>query len=156
MRWLLAVLLTTMAFSAWAIPPAPPSAAAPSALSVDPWIDAQLADLDRYGMRYRAAFDDELARYQDTPRDLIVELRKGGWSDGDLYAACVIARTAGRPCRVVADAWSADRFLRWDDVAGRFGVSAGSNALERMKLAIMATYKRSGRPLATLRIPLGD
>jgi len=151
MRWLSALLMSCLALPAWAVPAVATTArSSASAVTADPWIDAQLADLNRYAMRYRATFDDELARYQGAPRELIEELRRAGWSDGDIYAACLIARTSGRPCRVVVDAWAADRPQHWEAIATRFGVAPGSNAMARMKLAIKGTYQRSGRPLAPL------
>lgn len=152
MRRLFALLLVSFALPALAVVPvAPRMSNAPLAPPVDAWIDVQFDDLDVYAGRYRAAFEDELARYQDAPRDLIAQLRASGWSQGDIYAACLVARTVGRPCRVVAEAWTRDRGQRWDSVAAHFGIAAGSNALERMKIAIKSTYQRSGRPLAVPR-----
>lgn len=150
MRWLLPLLLLPVGMPAQAtspVPAAPAPAATQAMPSTDAWIDAQLRDLAQYATRYRAAFDDELARYQDAPPDLIAQLRADGWSPDRIYAACAMAKTAGRPCRVVADAWARDPGQRWDAVGARFGIAAGSGALQRMKDGIIATYGRWGRPI---------
>ena len=42
--------------------------------SGDAWVDAQLADINRYGLRYREPFIDEMARYHGAPRALVGEL----------------------------------------------------------------------------------
>ncbi|MBP7159601.1 MAG: hypothetical protein KBA36_12420, partial [Thermomonas sp.] len=38
--------------------------------SGDVWVDAQLADMNQYGARYRDPFIDEMVRYHAAPRDL--------------------------------------------------------------------------------------
>lgn len=149
MRCLIHVLLLSTPPLAWSTPvvaPAPPPAER-EAQGLDAGIDVQLADLDRYAARYPSTLEDELRRYQDTPRDLIVRLRTAGWSYSRIYAACVTGRIVGRPCRLVVDTWAADPAQRWDTVAGRFGIDPGSNALGRMKDAMTQTYGRLGRPL---------
>lgn len=148
MRCLIAGLTMSMAFTAHAVAPALPGTDAITVIAAtDPWVDARLTDLDRYASRYRPAFDDELVRYQGASRDLIAELRAKGWTDSRIYAACVISRSAGRPCRLVANAWVGDDGQRWDTLAARFGVSVGSTALERLRISVRDTYRRLGRPI---------
>lgn len=152
MRRLITAALMLASPLAWSAPPST-ATVAPSeqreVASIEPWVDVQLGDLDRYAARYAMPFEDELVRYQDAPRDLIADLRQKGWRYSRIYAACVIARTAGRPCRYVADAWTGNPPQRWDAVAAGFGVSAGSDAVQRIQGAITQTYVRLGRPLAS-------
>src|SRR5690606_40943610 len=63
----------------------------------DDWIDARLADMDRYAARYPEAFIDEIARYLEAPRQLLAAaLDGGGMRPGDVYYACALARASGR------------------------------------------------------------
>src|SRR5690606_17613630 len=54
----------------------------------DAWIDVRLDDMDRYAARYREAFVDEIARYLEAPRPVLVEALERGMRPGDLYYAC--------------------------------------------------------------------
>lgn len=107
----------------------------------DAWIDAHLADMDRYGQRYAAAFDDELVRYQDAPRALVDELKALGWPHGRRYAACAIARVAARPCRAVVQWWQSAPEAGWGQAAAQFDVDPA-----RLREGIAASYARWGRP----------
>src|SRR5690606_27505911 len=70
-------------------PPAPAQAAdAPPPGTGDAWIDLRLADMDRYAARYREAFVDEIARYLEAPRELLVDALDRGMRPGDVYYAC--------------------------------------------------------------------
>ena len=66
----------------------------------DAVLDARLADINRYGDRYRAAFVDELVRYHAAPRALVTALLADEqWAPGDLYFACALAQAAGHGSR---------------------------------------------------------
>lgn len=110
----------------------------------DAWVDAHLADIDRYGKRYGAAFDDELVRYQDAPRALVEELQALGWPHGRRYAACAIARAAARPCRAVVQWWQSVPDAGWGEAAAQFDIDAAR--LARIREGIAASYARWGRP----------
>lgn len=118
--------------------------------SGDAWIDRQLGDINRYGDRYRGAFIDELVRYHAAPRELATELlTKRNWAPGDVYYACAVAQSTGRPCRVVVDAWAVDHAQGWEAVAQQAGGVDAADATARLKQDITASYARWGRPLAT-------
>src|SRR5690606_18344653 len=81
----------------------------------DDWIDARLADRDRYAARYPEAFIDEIARYLEAPRQLLAAaLDDGGMRPGDVYYACALARASGRSCRSLIDAWRNDPRDGWE------------------------------------------
>lgn len=122
--------------------------------SGDAWIDAQLADINAYGARYRGAFIDELARYHAAPRALVEELvDQRNWAPGDVYYACALAQVVGRPCRAVADAWGQSHDQGWAAVAGQVGVAQRPDALRRLRQDITDSYARWGRPLAKVEKP---
>lgn len=114
----------------------------------DATMDARLADINRYGNRYRAAFVDELVRYHAAPRALVdALLADEGWAPGDLYYACALARAVGRPCRHVLDLWRAAHATGWGPVAARLGVPPDSPEFRRIAEGLVASYARWGRPL---------
>ncbi|HVI58853.1 MAG TPA: hypothetical protein VM619_08245 [Luteimonas sp.] len=122
--------------------------------SGDAWIDAQLADINAYGARYRGAFVDELARYHAAPRALVEELvDQRNWAPGDVYYACALAQVVGRPCRAVADAWGQSHDQGWAAVAGQLGVAERPDAVQRLRQDIIDSYARWGRPLAKVEKP---
>lgn len=110
-------------------------------------VDRQLADIDRYGSRYRDPFVDELVRYHGAPRDFVLVLIEREWSPGDIYYACALANVAGRPCRYVADQYSRGDAADWQGIARQLGVEPDSAQFQRLKRGIVATYRRWGRPL---------
>jgi hypothetical protein len=115
----------------------------------DAWIDAQLADINAYGARYRGAFVDELARYHAAPRELVEELvDQRNWAPGDVYYACALAQVVGRPCRAVADAWGQSHADGWAAVAAQVGVAQRPDAIARLRRDIADSYARWGRPPA--------
>src|SRR5262245_20663215 len=72
--------------------------------SGDVWVDTWLGDMNRYGARYPEPFIDEMVRYHDVPRPLVVDLMQTRhWAPGDVYFACALASALGRPCRYVVD-----------------------------------------------------
>ena len=125
--------------------------------SGDAWIDAQLADINRYGDRYRGAFIDELVRYHAAPRALATELvDQRNWAPGDVYYACALAQVLGRPCRALVEAWGRSHDQGWAAVAAQAGVAGRPDALQRLKQDITASYARWGRPAAEVPKPAQD
>jgi hypothetical protein len=120
----------------------------PPAGTGDAWVDATLADIDRYAARYPDAFDDELVRYHGAPRTLVAQLRgSGDWRAGDIYFACALAQAAGQPCRRVVAQRDAGAGLDWNAIARGFGITAGSRGFQQIKRALVHSYERWARPL---------
>ena len=113
----------------------------------DAWLDARLADIDAYAATYRDAFVDEVARYHRAPRELVQELlSRPGWTPGDVYLACSLARQAGRPCREVADR-RAGETADWATLARTLDIAPGSPRFHALKRDVVATYGRWARPI---------
>ncbi|HEV8694308.1 MAG TPA: hypothetical protein VGQ93_09025, partial [Lysobacter sp.] len=115
--------------------------------SGDVWVDAWLGDMNRYGSRYRDPFIDEVVRYYDAPRPLVVELLDRHWAPGDIYYACAMASIIGRPCRYVVDVYETDRGQGWGVIAKRLGIKPGSPEFHRLKQGFVPTYDRWARPI---------
>lgn len=116
--------------------------------SGDAWVDSQLDDVNRYGSRYRETFVDEMVRYYGAPRDLVTELLvTRRWAPGDVYYACAIAQTLGRPCRFVVDEWDRNHAKGWGAVAAELGIKPGSAEFHRLKRGFVPTYDRWARPI---------
>ncbi|MGH8077398.1 MAG: hypothetical protein ACREPE_08765 [Lysobacter sp.] len=116
--------------------------------SGDVWVDTQLNDVNRYGSRYREPFVDEMVRYYGAPRDLVTELLvTRRWAPGDVYYACSIAHTLGRPCRYVVDEWDRNHEKGWGAVAKDLGIKPGSAEFHRLKRGFVPTYDRWARPI---------
>lgn len=114
----------------------------------DAWVDAQLADIGEYGRRHREAFIDELVRYREAPRELIVELLDArDWEPGDVYFACSLARVIGRPCRFVAAQRQQSLPGSWEALATGLGAAPGSEEFGRIKRGMVRSYERWARPL---------
>lgn len=125
--------------------------AAPEDLATtgDAWVDAQMADIDRYGRRHRNAFIDEMARYQGAPRGPVAELLdEGGWTPGELYFACALASVTGRSCRFIADQRGQPPAVAWVGLASGLNAGPGSEAFSRLKRGIVHSYQRWARPLS--------
>ena len=116
--------------------------------SGDVWVDSQLSDVNRYGMRYRQPFIDEMVRYYGAPRELVTTLLVDRhWAPGDVYYACAIAQILGRPCRYVVDIWERDHAQGWGNVAQQLGIKPGSDEFHRLKRGFVPTYDRWARPI---------
>lgn len=116
--------------------------------SGDVWVDSQLNDVNRYGSRYREPFIDEMVRHYGAPRDLVTELLVNRrWAPGDVYYACSIAQTIGRPCRYVVDEWDRNHGKGWGVVAKELGIKPGSPEFHRLKRGFVPTYDRWARPI---------
>jgi hypothetical protein len=147
---LLAVLLALSSVAAAQSAPVAtgPSASAPTAGTGDAWVDRSLRDIDRYGQRYPEAFADELVRYFDAPRDLVIALlTREHLAAGDLYAGCALAHVAGQPCRAVIASWRQSGDAGWSATAQRLGVVPGSPPFARLRQALVDSYAHWDRPL---------
>lgn len=114
----------------------------------DEWVDLRLDDIGAYARRHRDPFVDELVRYRDAPRELVVDLlEQRDWEPGDVYFACSLARVIGRPCRFVADQYAQSLLEGWDALASALGAGAGSEEFARVKRGIVRSYERWARPL---------
>lgn len=117
--------------------------------SGDVWVDNWLGDMNRYGARYPEPFIDEMVRYHNAPRPLVVDLiETRHWAPGDVYYACALASVLGRPCRYVVDAYEVDRGQGWGVVAQRLGIKPGSREFHQLKKGFVPTYDRWARPIA--------
>jgi hypothetical protein len=116
--------------------------------SGDVWVDTWLGDMNRYGARYPEPFVDEMVRYHNAPRSLVVDLlQTRHWAPGDVYYACALASVLGRPCRYVVDQYEANRGQGWGVVAQRLGIKPGSAEFHRLKKGFVPTYDRWSRPI---------
>ena len=116
--------------------------------SGDVWVDTWLGDVNRYGARYPEAFIDEMVRYHNAPRALVVDLLETRhWLPGDVYYACALASVLGKPCRAVVDLYEADRTGGWGAIAQRLGIKPGSPEFHRLKQGFVPTYERWARPI---------
>lgn len=115
--------------------------------SGDVWVDTWLGDMNRYGSRYRDPFVDELVRYHDAPRNLVVDLLTRRWAPGDIYFACALAKLSGHPCRYVVDLWERDHAKGWGAMAKQLGIRPGTPEFHRLKQGIVPSYDRWARPI---------
>jgi len=116
--------------------------------SGDVWVDTWLGDMNRYGARYPEPFIDEMVRYHNAPRSLVVDLlQERHWAPGDVYYACALASVLGRPCRYVVDQYEANRDEGWGGIAQRLGIKPGSAEFHRLKKGFVPTYDRWARPI---------
>jgi hypothetical protein len=116
--------------------------------SGDVWVDTWLGDINHYGARYPEPFIDEMVRYHNAPRVLVVDLlQTRHWAPGDVYFACTLAAVLGRPCRYVVDVYEADRGQGWGVIAQRLGIKPGSPEFHRLKNGFVPTYDRWARPI---------
>lgn len=116
--------------------------------SGDAWVDTWLGDMNRYGARYPEPFIDEMVRYHNAPRPLVLELLQSRhWNPGDVYYACALASVLGRPCRYVVDLYEADRGQGWGAVAQQLGIKPGSREFHQLKKGFVPTYDRWARPI---------
>lgn len=114
----------------------------------DAWVDAQLADISRYGRRYRNAFVDELVRYRDAPRALVVALLdEHGWEPGEVYFACSLAAVTGRSCRFIVAQRGEPAVQGWSALAAGLGAGPDSAEFGRIKQGVVHSYTRWARPL---------
>lgn len=116
--------------------------------SGDVWVDAQLADVNRYGNSHRQPFIEEMVGYYGAPHDLVTDLLVNRrWAPGDVYYACTLAQVLGKPCGYVADYWQEHHGQGWGVVAQRLGIKSGSAEFHRLKRGFVPTYDRWSRPI---------
>lgn len=111
----------------------------------DGWVDDALADMNLYAARHRAAFVDELVRYQDVPRALVEQTLDAGSLPGDVYFACAAAQALGRPCRELLQADASGE--GWAERLRSVDAEGAGEALGRVRRGITASYTRWARPL---------
>ncbi len=135
---------------------------ASKAFGGNPWtgdatVDATLADINQYAMRYPDAFVDEIVRYHAAPRALVDALMHNPqWTPADIYFACALAQTAGQPCRAVSEQWQHDHGQGWDAIARGVGVQPRSAEFDRLKQGFISSYAHWGRPLPSVPAIRGD
>ncbi|KAF1687378.1 hypothetical protein B1992_05245 [Pseudoxanthomonas broegbernensis] len=113
----------------------------------DEWLDAHLADIDRYASRHPAAFAAEVERYAGVPRDYVRGLlAQPGWQAGDAWFACFLARALEATCRSVVRARAgAGAQAGWSPAMD--GLDTGTRELAQVRLALADSYRRWARPL---------
>lgn len=115
----------------------------------DAWMDDRLADINRYAQRYPATFADELARYFALPRaSTRALLAQADVRAGDVYFACALARIAEQPCTDVLRTWRADHAAGWSGVEKTLGITRNSALWHQLKVGVVNSYDRWGRPIA--------
>jgi hypothetical protein len=139
------------------------TAAQPVRSTGDAWLDARLADIDRYAARYPDAFADELERYAGVPREYVGGLlAQPRWAGGDAWFACFLARAVQATCRsVVRTRTRLGPEADWEAVAAEFDAAPGSDAYPACAwpwptatgagTARCSPMPRSGAPCASAR-----
>ncbi|QWP76659.1 hypothetical protein J5226_24295 [Lysobacter sp. K5869] len=114
----------------------------------DVWVDTRLGEINDYGRRYRDPFVDEMTGYYGAPRSLVDELLdRRRWAPGDVYYACALAHSLGRPCQDVVREYDRNPGQGWGAVAQRMGIKPGSPAFHALKRGAVRTYDHWGYPI---------
>lgn len=116
----------------------------------DVWLDQRIGEVNDYGTRYREPFISELNRNYGAPRSLLEDLlQRRGWSPGDVYYACAMARSLNVPCSDIVRDYERHRAdgQGWGALAQSRGIKPGSAAFHAMKRGTVATYDRWGNPI---------
>ncbi|MGD5997803.1 hypothetical protein QUU90_22680, partial [Xanthomonas citri pv. citri] len=114
----------------------------------DVWVDTRLGEINDYGRRYRDPFVEEMTGYYGAPRSLVDELLdRRRWAPGDVYYACALARSLGRPCLDVVREYDRHPGQGWGAVAQRMGIKPGSPAFHALKRGAVQTYDHWGYPI---------
>ncbi len=117
--------------------------------SGDVWVDNRLGEVNDYGVRYREPFVNEMVTYYDAPRPLVVDLLGSRrWAPGDVYYACALAHSLGRPCVEVVERYERNRGGGWGAVAQSYGIRPGSPQFFAFKRGFVGTYGRWGHRIA--------
>jgi len=115
----------------------------------DGWVDNRLVEVNDYGVRYREPFVNEIVTSYGAPRPYVNELLvTRHWSPGDVYYACAMAHSIGRPCAEVADRYDHDRGHGWGAVAMSYGIKPGSPQFFALKRGVVGSYGHWGHPIA--------
>jgi hypothetical protein len=126
----------------------------------DVWVDSRMVEINDYGYRYREPFVTEVVTNYDVPRPYVEELlvqRK--WAPADVYYACALAHSMGRPCADVVSERERDRGQGWGVTAKRLGIKPGSKEFFALKNGVAGSYGRWGHPIAidrTEHVSWGD
>ena len=114
----------------------------------DVWVDNRLGEINDYGSRYREPFISELSNNYGAPRSYLTELLTvRRWAPADVYYACSIAHSLGRPCADVVREYDRNPGQGWGVTAQRLGIKPGSKAFHDFKRGTVATYDRWGYPI---------
>jgi len=114
----------------------------------DVWVDSRLGEINDYGSRYREPFISELSNNYGAPRSYITQLLTvRRWSPADVYYACSIAHSLGRPCADIVREYDRNPGQGWGATAQRLGIKPGSKAFHDFKRGTVATYDRWGYPV---------
>ena len=115
----------------------------------DVWVDSRLGEINDYGTRYRDPFISELSNHYGAPRPYLTELiTVRRWAPADVYYACSIAYSLGRPCQEIVREYDRNPGQGWGVIAQRLGIKPGSKAFHDFKRGTVATYDRWGYPVA--------
>ena len=114
----------------------------------DVWVDTRLGEINDYGRRYRDPFVSEMTGHYGAPRSLVLDLLdRRGWSPGDVYFACSIARALGIPCLDVVQRYERNPGQGWGNLAKQMGIKPGSREFHALKNGAVGTYDRWGYPI---------
>ncbi len=115
----------------------------------DVWMDTRVVEINQYGNEYRDPFVNEMVSYYDVPRPYVDELMvQRHWAPGDVYMACSLAHSLGRPCSYVVEEYERDHGQGWGVTARRLGIKPGSREFFMLKNGVSHTYGRWGHPIA--------
>lgn len=118
----------------------------------DAWVDNRLGEINDYGYRYRDPFVSEMVTNYDVPRPYVEQLLvQRRWNPGDVYYACALAHSMGRPCSDVVEEHDRDRGQGWGVTARRMGIKPGSPQFFALKNGFVGTYGRWGHPIVVDR-----
>ena len=119
----------------------------------DAWVDNRLGEINDYGYRNRDPFVSEMVTNYAVPRPYVEQLlQQRRWSPGDVYYACALAHSLGRPCSDVVEEHDRDRGRGWGVTARRLGIQPGSPQFFALKNGVVGTYGRWGHPIMVDRV----
>jgi hypothetical protein len=114
----------------------------------DAWLDAQLADINRYAERYPESFLDELVRYAGISYDYASAMMKQqGWQGGDLYFACFWGKAIDLGCRPLVRLRAQHPDLGWAERVATLPVEPGRLHWRAVRHAVVDSYQRWDRPI---------
>ena len=118
----------------------------------DLWVDNRLGEINDYGNRYRDPFVNEMVTTYGAPRPYVNDLLvTRHWSPGDVYYACALAHSMGRPCSEIVEEHERDHGQGWGVTAQRLGIKPGSREFFALKNGMAGSYGRWGHPVVVDR-----
>lgn len=118
----------------------------------DLWVDNRLGEINDYGNRYRDPFVNEMVTTYGAPRPYVNDLLvTRHWSPGDVYYACALAHSMGRPCSEIVEEHERDHGQGWGVTAQRLGIKPGSREFFALKNGVAGSYGRWGHPVVVDR-----